>query len=561
MTANKVIQVSLWIILIGLITSIALLCTVPPVDRDALTHHLFVPKLYLLHGSIYEIPEIPFSYYPMNLELLYTIPLYLGNDIIPKYIHFLFAILTTGLVYSYLKSRISATYALLGSLFFLSLPIIIKLSTTVYVDLGLMFFTTSSLLLILHWLHNTDSIRPLLLAGICCGLAAGTKYNGLVVVVVLILLLPLFFIRSKQRLPGSDKKSIKYCLIFAVTTLLTFSPWLVRNYSWTGNPIYPLYDSLFQSLQAPGTTNPELNIDTTETSPTVANNIILSRKIIYNETWTQALLLPIRLFFEGQDDSHQFFDGKLNPFLLFLPMFAFFRSSSPPGIHREKQFLLAFSFLFFFFTFFQQVTRVRYIICILPPLVILSTFGLHAIFSTIFATRSEHFKKALQICVFTLPLAFICYNFQYLAQQYRVIRPMSYLSGKVSRDQYITHFRPEYPAIQFVNAHEQATKILVIFLGNRGYYFDKPVQFDLSEGKSLLCETISQAKTDNEALENLKASDISHLLIRHDLFKQWIEQQYDEEDVNKLNHFFHNKTKLIYEANGHGVYQLLGSNG
>jgi 4-amino-4-deoxy-L-arabinose transferase-like glycosyltransferase len=293
----------------------------------------------------------------------------------------------------------------------------------------------------------------------------------------------------------------------------------------------------------------------------VTNNIILSRKILYNETWTQALLLPFRLFFEGQDDNHQFFDGKLNPFLLLLPIFAFFRSSSPPSIHQEKQFLLAFSFLFFFFTFFQQVTRVRYIICILPPLVILSTYGLHTLFSKIIAIRSVHFKKALQFCVFSIPLAFIYYNYHYLTQQFQIIQPLSYLTGKVGRDQYISHFRPEYPAIQFVNEHPSATKILAVFLGNRGYYFDKQVQFDLIEGKSLLCETIVQANTNSEALEKLKTSNISHLLIRHDLLKQWIEQQYQEKEVYKLNHFFQNNTQLIYEANGHGVHQLLDNNG
>ena len=71
--------------------AILVLASVPPVDRDALTHHLAVPKLYLKHGGIYAIPAIPFSYYPMNLDLLYLIPLYFGNDIIPKYIHFAFA--------------------------------------------------------------------------------------------------------------------------------------------------------------------------------------------------------------------------------------------------------------------------------------------------------------------------------------------------------------------------------------------------------------------------------------------------------------------------------------
>ena len=56
------------------ITAISILAFVPPVSRDALTHHLFIPKLYLHHGGIYEIPHLTFSYYPMNLDMLYLIP-------------------------------------------------------------------------------------------------------------------------------------------------------------------------------------------------------------------------------------------------------------------------------------------------------------------------------------------------------------------------------------------------------------------------------------------------------------------------------------------------------
>ncbi|MDT8380603.1 MAG: hypothetical protein RQ739_17105, partial [Desulfotignum sp.] len=69
------------LVMAAAIGCIVLLASVPPVDRDALTHHLFIPKLYLLHGGIYEIPHIGFSYYPMNLDLLYMIPLAFNNDI------------------------------------------------------------------------------------------------------------------------------------------------------------------------------------------------------------------------------------------------------------------------------------------------------------------------------------------------------------------------------------------------------------------------------------------------------------------------------------------------
>ena len=153
------------IVLIGmffiLVLAIALLAWVPPVSRDALIHHLAIPKLWIEHGGIYEIPESSFSYYPMNLDLLYTIPLILHNDIIPKFIHLIFGLLTGWLVYRYLEKRISRIYGLVGALFFLSIPIVVKLCITVYVDLGLVFFSTAALLQILDWIKNRYALKNL----------------------------------------------------------------------------------------------------------------------------------------------------------------------------------------------------------------------------------------------------------------------------------------------------------------------------------------------------------------------------------------------------------------
>ena len=191
---QRCLTVVLAVLIAALIGSIVILASVPPISRDALTHHLAVPKLYLNHGGIHEIPYIPFSYYPMNLDLLYMVPLYWGNDIIPKFIHFAFALLTAGLIFNYLKQRTDRVWALFGALFFLSLPVIVKLSITVYVELGLVFFSTAAIMLLMRWLESRFQIRFLLLAAIACGLALGTKYNGLIALFILTLFIPFVFI-------------------------------------------------------------------------------------------------------------------------------------------------------------------------------------------------------------------------------------------------------------------------------------------------------------------------------------------------------------------------------
>ena len=96
-----------------LITSILLLILIeiilnltPPIARDALIHHLAIPKLWLLNGGFYEIKWADFSYYPMNVDLLYLIPLYFHNDFIANFIHMGFGIGTALLVYHYLNNKI-----------------------------------------------------------------------------------------------------------------------------------------------------------------------------------------------------------------------------------------------------------------------------------------------------------------------------------------------------------------------------------------------------------------------------------------------------------------------
>ena len=186
------------------VLSILVMSAVPPVSRDALTHHLAVPKLWIEHGGIYEIPTLPFSYSPMNLDLLYVIPLLLGNDIAPKYIHFFFGLATAWLIYSFLRKRTSLAYALLGALLFLSTPVVVKLSISVYVDLGLVFFAWASIYYLFKWQGSSFQIKNLLLSAICCGMGLGTKYNGLLVLFLLTLFVQFIFIKKYKSYTYGD---------------------------------------------------------------------------------------------------------------------------------------------------------------------------------------------------------------------------------------------------------------------------------------------------------------------------------------------------------------------
>ena len=92
----------------------------PPTARDALIHHLAIPKLWLKNGGFYEMPWADFSYFPMNIDLLYMIPLYLQKDFLANFIHMGFGIATALLIYRYLNKRTGPISGLLGVLIFIS---------------------------------------------------------------------------------------------------------------------------------------------------------------------------------------------------------------------------------------------------------------------------------------------------------------------------------------------------------------------------------------------------------------------------------------------------------
>ena len=531
-----------------LVISIVVLSCVPPISKDALVHDLAVPKLYLDHGGMYEIPSMSFSYYPMNLDLLYVIPLYFGQDIVPKFIHFVFALLTAWIIFSYLKVRTNITFGVLGVLFFLSIPIIVKLSTTVYVDLGVIFFSTASVLLLFKWIEYGFHFGPLVLSAVSCGLAMGTKYNGLITFLLAALLVPFSYSRYSRKGQNRFFNALGYTAIFCLLALTVFSPWMIRNYHWKGNPIYPLYQNWF-GLSKHGSIRV---VDQKAQGQKMDRGVFTYRNVIYKEKWWEIALLPIRIFYQGKDGDPQHFDGKLNPFLLILPIFAFYRTrEGPDQVKREKGILLIYSLLFFFFAFFTQDLRIRYVSPIIPALVILSILGLETIHKAALAIKTETARDISLAVVGLLVIFSMTFNVNYLIDQFRGIQPFVYLKGEISRDDYIARHRPEYPAMLYINKHlPQDSLILFVFLGKRGYYCDRPY---IVSGESRMRRLFQKTETPEEILKAFKRQGLTHLVICVPIFSRWIDANFDTEKKKIITELFTKHIKTLYHENGFSV--------
>lgn len=520
----------LWLLILTVLSVEIVLGLVPPTARDELTHHLAIPSLYVKAGRIFEIPFAPYSYYPMLLEMLYTPWVQWGWDSVPKLIHGLFGFFTALLLYAYLARRLSPIYGLLGFFFFVFTPAILRLSNWAYVDLGVTFYSIASLLCLLRWLETVGNKRWLILAGLSAGFAVASKPNGMLVVLLLLFMIAFALGREKGRGIGD----IVYPLfLFLATAFVALSPWLVKNLFWTGNPFFPLLAGFFGGGEGGGGG---------AAGGSSGLGILTKRHFLYGESGWEILALPIRVFFSGQDDKPQYFDGVLNPILiLFLPW------TFKGKWVEEKRLLFAFALFYFLYAFFLTDLRIRYILPIVPALVILLVYAIHNIY-----LRIVHPSLLFGVVILLLAL-----NGNYLWNYYHAVSPMDYLKGKESQEAYLRRMLPEYPAIQYVNQSLPSTsRIYFLFIGRRVYYCERDYFHDNGDYPSVFLQMIQDARNEEEIKVNLQQRGITHLLARLDLFLRFLNDNLTQPQKEMLIRFQARYLTLLYDQGGYGVYEV-----
>jgi hypothetical protein len=532
--------------LAGILVIEVILCLTPPVSRDALIHHLAIPKLWIRHGGFFETPWTVFSYFPMNVDLLYLIPLLLGNDRVPAFIHLLFGWGTGYLVYRYLEDQAGKIWGLLGLLVFVSTPVVIRLSITAYVDLGMIFFTTASVLSYLRWRDGGyEDFKWLLLAAVCMGLAAGTKYNALISWLFLSGAVCFLYARDT----GKQLQALRWGLIFFLVALVTVSPWLVKNLVLKGNPIYPLMDNVFSFMH--GSRETAAFLAAGEADKGGGYNLLRNRTLLYGEEIWQILLLPFRIFFEGRDHSPQHFDGVLNPlFALSIP-FAFVGSR-----RGHRCFFLLLIVMVFSMSVLMADLRIRYILPILPFMTILAVTGVRNGTEWLASRR----QSALRLACRAVPFAFallIAANLFYLGHQFTGIRPLPYILGEESQDDFLSRQVGSYPAIAFINRElPDDAVVYLLYLSGRGYYLDRDYLYHVGLETAVVRAMVRSSADAATLAAFLRSLGGTHILVREELLMKALEDNFPDETIRGVLEKLAQCLIKVYESNGHVVYRV-----
>ena len=521
----------IWLAISAILLVEWLLGLLPPTSRDELTHHLAIPKLYADAGRIVEVPVAPYAYYPMLVDMLYTPWVYWGYDFVPKWIHALYGALTGLLIYAYLGWRMSGLYGLLGALLFLSTPVILRISHWGYIDLGLTFYTTAALLLLLRWRENRNALSALALAGLSLGFALATKPNGLVAALIIVMLFAWVLAKPPRKTLFA---SMQETALFGTLTLLPFLPWLLKNWWQTGNPFYPFFPGWFQAKATA----------VLDAASFPGIGIFDKRELLYGENMWQIGALPLRLFFFGQDDNPQYFDGVLTPLLIVLLPWVF--AGKWP---EDKKMLAAFALLSLFYAVFLVDLRVRYVLSMVPPLAILAVYGVFNIYARI--------KRP--VILFAVLSTFALWHGAFLWKYVAAAAPWPYLIGAESRDGYLSRMLPEYPAFLYINRETPAhAKIYLLFIGRRAYYCQRNYFHDGGELPGFLLGAIRNAKNSAQLEHSFRGKQITHLMVRENLLTDFLNNNLSPDQARLWNEFAANRLQLNFRERGHAVYQLNG---
>ena len=514
------------IFLIVLFAGITLINTLtPPIYRDVLIHHLAIPKWYIRHHGIVNIPFAVSSYYPPFMEMLYTGALLLSSDILAQILHFLFYLGSLLFTFTLSKKFLSRPMSLLAVLLFGSLPVVCQVSSIAYSDLGLTFFCLGGSLALFNWLQ-TRSQNWFYLGALMAGFAVGCKYNGFII--LFSFMVCVLFALARWRV--SLKSLAWQCIVFIALSLLVNVFWLCKNYYYTGNPIYPLASSFIGKNYSPDQHRP---------SPYEI------RKLLYGETLKDQVLLPWNLSIKTKTKAGYELDGVINPiFLVFLPFFFFLPQKTP-----EIKLIAGVSVLYFLFFWASSVIRLRYLMPIYPMLAILTAYAI--------AAWETKWKKWLS--TITLAVAFFL-NLYWVLIYTANVNPISFLIGKESRRDFLCRHLPSYPVFEYVNHNlPQGARIMFLYggqHGNDGYYLNRDYYYDSGYLGHTAKQILATSTSEEEVRTAFVRMGITHLFIKWNLLYIDFSSSLPKEKLLLYKRFCHKYLHMEFKQGGSFLYSL-----
>jgi len=480
-------------------------------DYDSLVYHLAVPAQWLRSGRIGELRFDHHSYFPLVGEMLYMLGLGVRGPVFAKLFHWAMFVLGAGVLIHLGKRAGGKTAGLWAAVLFVTLPMAGAEATTAYVDLTFSAFAWAATALFCEALffapndahRRTDWIG----AGAFCGLCIGSKYLGWLVLGFL----GLWLLGSVAR---KREKPLALAWL-ALPALALGGFWYLRNWAWTGNPVYPFAYGIFGGR---GWTKP------------MAHDYDVSQAIYgFGHSPLDLILLPWRLavtplnigLVNGQGKGLSFWPFDISTLApatqtglfevqgLFLSIFPgpmLLALGVPAFVARRKGEFVGFlawlfAFLWAFWAFTSQ--QVRYLF---PALGLLCVLG-----GWVLATRIARCRYASWVAGIGLG-AWMLFAPSFALSQAR--RTFGVLLGRETPDHFLNRTLAGYQSMDWIGANTPPSSRFAVWGEPRDFYLPRSYFFADIQHNTLI--PYAKISTPAQLAAALKSLGATHVLVsRH----------------------------------------------
>ncbi len=218
----------------------------PPgfMDWDGLAEHLAMAKIWLHGGAIVPLWYEHHSQFPATVQMLYILGLAFGGPVAAKLFSTLFGVLSLAAVAWVARRHFGRETGAWALAVFAATPLVGWLSIVAYVDMPAVFYCVLGLGFFLDW-QREGRTSSAVWAGVCFGVGLAIKMQVLVFWGALLLV----GIVRGRRVPASGRRAAGQLAAYAAVALVIASPWYVKSWLITGNPVYPFAYGIFGGKQ------------------------------------------------------------------------------------------------------------------------------------------------------------------------------------------------------------------------------------------------------------------------------------------------------------------------
>jgi len=219
----------------------------PVISVDAFANWSFRAKVFFVENSLLLDPGNNYFlgggavFYPLNIPLMQTwIFNVLGywNDELSKIIFGLFFIALLIIFYGSIKRLASRPVALLSTYLLTTLPLLVHHATIEYADFPLCVYFTASALFLLNYFESNDK-KHFYISALLIGIGTWTKTEGLPLLLINLIVLCVFYVRSKTEITSFVKNILSYLTIALIFKI----PWAILSL------VYHVPKSVYQEIQ------------------------------------------------------------------------------------------------------------------------------------------------------------------------------------------------------------------------------------------------------------------------------------------------------------------------